>query len=102
MEKLTFDYKMLGKSACSKFWDVPCGYPPVIGTFLLCTYKISGNDISLQPNIFKTFAKRCHDYSSYDYPVLYYEEQFKNATENYVPLSQLNCSLSIFLLPCQT
>ncbi|GAV26752.1 hypothetical protein PMKS-000208 [Pichia membranifaciens] len=94
--KLTFDYKMLGRSAYSKFWDAPCGYPPSIGTFLLCTYEISGNNTSLQPSIFKTFAKRCHDYSSYDYPVSYYEEQFKNATENYVPLSQLNSSLPIY------
>lgn len=94
--KLTFDYKILGKNTYSKFWDGPCGYAPYTGTFLLCSYEISGNNTSLLPKMYKTFAKRCKAYSSYDYPASYYEEQFKNATENFVPLSQLNTSLPIY------
>lgn len=94
--ELTFDYKMLGKSSYSKYWDAPCGYPPSTGSFLLCSYVISGNDSSIQPKLFKLFTERCNDYSSYDYPISYYEEQFKNATQNYVPLSQLNASLPIY------
>lgn len=94
--KLSFNFKGLGTGPYSLYWDAPCGYPPFTGSLLLCAYEISGNDTTLQTSIFKTFSKRCRDYSSYNYSWTYYEEQFKNATMHYIPLLQINTSLPVY------
>lgn len=94
---LTFDYKMLGLGSASKYWDSMCGYPPNIGAYLLCTYAIGGNDTSLQNGVYKTYAKRCGRYSSYNYTASYYAEQFQNVTQYYVPLDQLDTSNPVYV-----
>lgn len=91
-KKFTYDYVILGLGLSSTYYDTICGYPPATGTFLLCTYKISGNSTKLQNKVFGDMAKTCDGYSSYNYSEAYYKEQYINATQYYIPLSEVNVS----------
>lgn len=97
VSKLKFNYKNLGIGEYAKFWDAPCGYPPAIGTFLLCIYDLKKNDTSfLEHTLYENFAERCNSFSSYNFTGTYYKEQFKNATNNFIPINQVNISLPLY------
>lgn len=95
-KKFLYDYVNLKIGKYATYYDVTCGYPPAIGTLLLCSYNIGGNDTETQKHVYKQMARRCQAYSSYKYPSTFYEEQFKNASDYYIPLSNLNVSMPIY------
>lgn len=97
VSNLKFNYKNLGIGDYAKFWDAACGYPPAIGTFLLCTYDLKNNDTSfLEHTIYKSFTERCNSFSSYNYTEIFYKEQFENATKNFIPINKVNTSLPLY------
>jgi NAD(P)H-flavin reductase len=94
----TFDYKSKSRSkgrGASR--DVWCGYPPAIGTVLLCTTEISVDQSEAYKDvIFKAVANSCKS-SSYHYDWEYYRDQYENATNYDIPLKSIaNKSLPLY------
>lgn len=88
---MTWDFKPLGKTYSAKAWDAICGYPPATGSLFLCTYGLSGSETELFQN-FKHLVIDCQ-YSNFpNYTWEYYYNQYINATQYEVPLSELNTS----------
>ena len=94
----TFDYTPLGLGSYSHLYDAICGYPPAVGSILICSVELSyDKSEAYQEKIFKTAKKSCDKYSSYHYHWTYYKEQYENATKYYQPLDQIsNISLPIY------
>lgn len=86
---LTFDYVPLGLGDYPVY-DAICGYPPAIGSILLCIDKIR-NDKSdaFMERAFKYASASCHLYSSYLLPPSFYKAQYENATKYYVPFEDV-------------
>lgn len=82
-----YDYTPLMLGPYSSYYDAICGYPPAIGAILLCSVNISVIQTEeYRQKIFESASSYCAKYSSYHYDASYYEEQYENATNYYVPL----------------
>lgn len=88
MGKLKFDFTP--KKGKTKKYDAICGYPPAIGSILMCI-DIMRNDKSdaFMNRAYKYAADSCHIYSAYQLPASYYKEQHQNATKYYVPFEDI-------------
>lgn len=89
MDTLTFDYTPLGLGEYTVY-DAICGYPPAVGSILLCIDHMR-NDKSdaFMGRVFKYASESCESYSSYPFPPSYYKEQFENATKYYIPFEDV-------------
>jgi NAD(P)H-flavin reductase len=98
LESLVFDYTPLGLGSYSAYYDGMCGYPPAIGTLLLCAARISKDQSdSYRKLIFKGLSAACIEYTSYPMNWEFYQAQYENATKYAVPEDSIaNISLPIY------
>lgn len=99
VDNFTFDFTPLMLGEYSLYYDAICGYPPATGMLLTCAVDLADDQSSqYREKIFKYAAKACKQYSSFHYPWTYYEDQWQNATAEYVPLDSIdNTSLPIYV-----
>lgn len=99
VESFIYDYVPLELNVYSDYYDAICGYPPAIGSILLCSVELSyDKSDAYKEKIFKAAESSCTEYSSYAYSWTYYQEQYENATKNYVPLDEIsNITLPLYV-----
>jgi ferric-chelate reductase len=93
VSSFTYDYKLPSQPTSSqRYYDVLCGYPPATGSIMLCSVylKNSSNTDQFVTVLSKELSKICSKYSSYHYSSEFYENQYLNATQYYLPLNEIN------------
>lgn len=85
-ETFVFDFVPEETLIYSAYYDAVCGYPPAMGTALLCAQYYAHNDTQLMNRIINLAAEVCLEYtaSNSDFNVL--SSQLENATLYYQPM----------------
>ncbi|ONH74863.1 Ferric reductase transmembrane component 3 [Pichia kudriavzevii] len=79
------DFKPPLTSAYSKYHDKPCGYPPLIGTMMVCFTNLTGNTSEKYiEKLSMLTAEKCNEFSSFNYTAEFYKQQYYNATKHLV------------------
>lgn len=76
-----FEFKPKYIKETGAYYDAVCGYPPAIGTLMICAESIAGKE-GLD-RFAKTYAQQCAKYSDFVKPWTYYRNQYENATKYY-------------------
>ncbi|VEU20903.1 DEKNAAC101798 [Brettanomyces naardenensis] len=82
----------------STTYDSVCGYPPAIGSTLLCAQKLYNGSSKRMNTFFKSYEYHCKHESTVAYSASYYESQYANATEYQIPTDKIaNISAPLYL-----
>ena len=94
----TFDYTPLMLGSYSSIYDGICGYPPAIGTILICSVELADDKSeAFRKKIFEYASTACNKYSSYLEDWTFYQAQYLNATKYYKPFEDItNVSLPLY------